>query len=63
MTYAAAVTAAAQILATARRTRDQLAADGGPQAVAQAAHYPGGPSRPDIAARYEALADQQPRAA
>lgn len=42
--------------------RDRLAAEGGPLAVAEEAHYPGGPSVPEIAARYEALA-QQPRAA
>ncbi len=49
---------AGRIFAAARRERDELAARGGPQAVADAAYVPGGPSKEEIAAAYERLRQQ-----
>lgn len=46
---------AARVLSAARRERGELAARGGPEAVAEAAYVPGGPSKPELAALYVRL--------
>ena len=44
--------------AAARRRRDEAYAAGGAQAVAQAAHVPGGPSIGELTEGYERLAQE-----
>jgi len=53
--YDEAVAAAGRIFAAVRRERDELAACGGAEAVAEAV---GGPSREEIAALYTRLREQ-----
>jgi hypothetical protein len=47
-----AIAEAERLMACARAAREQLAADGGPEAVAEAAHRPGAPAKADIATLY-----------
>jgi hypothetical protein len=54
ITRAEAIEAAERAMALARAAREQLAADEGPEAVAEAAHRPAGPSKAEIAATYAA---------
>jgi hypothetical protein len=55
----AAITAAGRALAAARRERDELAARGGPEAVAEAAAPNGSDEEKDaLAAQYQHLSQQ-----
>lgn len=56
--YDAALDAAAEVYAAALDRRDETYAMGGARAVAEAAYVPGGPSVEELAARYEAMAEQ-----
>ncbi len=53
--YDKAVRTCAQVLADARAELAEAYDLGGPMAVADLAHVPGGPSREEIAGRYEQL--------
>jgi len=61
VTLSDACARAGRILTAARAERDELAARGGPEAVAEAAHVPGGPNQQQIAATYERLRDEGAR--
>ena len=63
VTISDACTRAGRILAAARAERDDLAARGGPEAVAEAAFVPGGASKEGIAAAYARLRDHGGRGA
>jgi hypothetical protein len=54
-TRADAIAAAGAVMAAARAERDQLAAEGGPMAVAEAAWRPGGMPKAEIARVYAGL--------
>lgn len=56
--YDQAVNKAGDVLAAARRKRDETYAREGAIAVARAAYVPGGPSVEELAAGYERLAQQ-----
>jgi hypothetical protein len=57
-TQAEALAGFASVIARARMNREQRYEAGGAQAVAQAAWVPGGPSKEEIAARYQRWQDE-----
>ena len=59
--YDAAIAAAAGILASAASARDEMAAAGGPEAVAAQAAYPGHLAAGQIARQYQRMQDEARR--
>lgn len=57
-TRAECIAAAGAAFAAGRAARDQIYAEGGAEAVARAAHVPGGPDVTELAAGFERLVKQ-----